>query len=42
MKWLIGKPDVAFALAREYPPDAMRIVQKGMEKSRSEVLASAG
>jgi len=32
-QWLTGTPDEAFALAREYPPDAMRIVQEGSEKS---------
>jgi len=30
--WLRGKPDEAFALAREYPPGEMRIVQQGFYK----------
>ena len=30
--WLEGTPDEAFALAREYAPDAMRIVQSGFDK----------
>jgi putative SOS response-associated peptidase YedK len=30
--WLRGSPDEAFALAREYPPDQMRIVQEGFDK----------
>ena len=30
--WLTGSPDEAFALAREYPPDQMRIVQEGFDK----------
>ena len=30
--WTRGTPDEAFALAREYPPEAMRIVQAGLEK----------
>jgi putative SOS response-associated peptidase YedK len=30
--WLRGSPDEAFALAREYPPDQMRIVQEGLNK----------
>jgi putative SOS response-associated peptidase YedK len=30
--WLRGSPDEAFALAREYPADEMRIVQEGLDK----------
>ena len=30
--WLRGTPDEALALAREYPPDQMRIVQEGFDK----------
>ena len=30
--WLRAPTDEAFALAREYPPDQMRIVQEGFEK----------
>ncbi len=30
--WLNGTPDDAFALAREHPPEAMRIVQAGLAK----------
>ncbi len=30
--WLDGTPDEAFALAREHPPEAMRIVQAGFDK----------
>ena len=30
--WLNGAPDVALALAREYPPGQMRIVQEGFKK----------
>jgi putative SOS response-associated peptidase YedK len=30
--WLRGSPDEAFALAREYPADQMRIVQEGLDK----------
>ena len=30
--WLRGSPDEAFALAREFPPDQMRIVQEGLDK----------
>jgi putative SOS response-associated peptidase YedK len=30
--WLNGAPHLAFALVREYPPDAMRIVQQGFKK----------
>jgi putative SOS response-associated peptidase YedK len=30
--WLKGSPDEAFALAREYPEDRMRIVQRGPDK----------
>jgi putative SOS response-associated peptidase YedK len=31
--WLNGDEDEAFALAREYPPDAMRIVREGFDKA---------
>jgi putative SOS response-associated peptidase YedK len=30
--WLTGSPDEAFALAREYAPDQMRIGQEGFDK----------
>ena len=30
--WLKGTPDEAFALAQEYPPERMRIVQEGLDK----------
>ena len=30
--WLNGAPHVAFALAQEYPPGQMRIVQEGFKK----------
>ena len=30
--WTRGSPDEAFALAREYPAEAMQIVQEGFEK----------
>jgi putative SOS response-associated peptidase YedK len=30
--WLRGSPEEAFALAREYPPEKMRIVQEGLKK----------
>jgi putative SOS response-associated peptidase YedK len=30
--WLTGSPTEALALAREYPSDQMRIVQKGFDK----------
>jgi putative SOS response-associated peptidase YedK len=30
--WLRGSPDEAFALAREYPAEHMRIVQEGFDK----------
>lgn len=30
--WLNGAPHVAFALAQEYPPRQMRIVQEGLKK----------
>jgi putative SOS response-associated peptidase YedK len=30
--WLSGSPDDALALAREYAPDQMRIVQEGLAK----------
>jgi putative SOS response-associated peptidase YedK len=32
--WLRGSPDEAFALAREYPAERMRIVQEGLDKGR--------
>jgi len=30
--WLTGSADEAFALAREYPSEHMRIVQEGLDK----------
>ena len=30
--WLRAPPDEALALAKEYPPDQMRIVREGFEK----------
>jgi putative SOS response-associated peptidase YedK len=30
--WLRGSANEAFALAREYPPGQMRIVQEGLKK----------
>jgi putative SOS response-associated peptidase YedK len=30
--WLAGSPDETFALAREYAPEEMRIVQEGFDK----------
>jgi putative SOS response-associated peptidase YedK len=30
--WLKGTPDEALALAREYPPEQMRIVREGFDK----------
>jgi putative SOS response-associated peptidase YedK len=30
--WLRASPEEALALAREYPPEEMRIVQEGLEK----------
>jgi putative SOS response-associated peptidase YedK len=30
--WLKGSPNEALALAREYPPEQMRIVQEGLDK----------
>jgi putative SOS response-associated peptidase YedK len=30
--WLMGTPDEAFALAREYPPERMTLVQEGYDK----------
>ena len=30
--WMMGTPDEAFALLREFPPDKMRMVQAGFEK----------
>ena len=38
--WLNGTEDEAFALAREYPHDAMRIVREGFDKS--DPVVSAG
>ncbi|MGE3914482.1 MAG: SOS response-associated peptidase [Hyphomicrobiaceae bacterium] len=38
--WLSGSPDEAFALAREHPPEGMRIVQAGLDKQ--DLLAEAG
>ena len=38
--WLEGTPQEAFALAREHPPEAMRIVQAGFEKR--DLLAEGG
>jgi len=39
--WLNGAPHLAFALAREYPPEQMRIVQEGLNKQdRLEMAAS--
>ena len=39
--WLTGSPKEALALAREYPPDRMRIVQEGFRKEdRLEVAAA--
>jgi putative SOS response-associated peptidase YedK len=32
-QWMTGTPAEAFTLTREYPPDAMRIVQEGAEKA---------
>jgi putative SOS response-associated peptidase YedK len=37
--WLRGSPDEAFALARQYPSEQMRIVQEGLEKE--DLLAAA-
>jgi len=37
--WLGGAPDAALALAREYPPGQMRIVQEGLTKQ--DLLAAA-
>ena len=37
--WLHGSTDEALALAREYPPDQMRIVQEGCGKQ--DLLAAA-
>lgn len=31
--WLTGSNDAAFALAREYPPEQMRIVREGFDKA---------
>jgi putative SOS response-associated peptidase YedK len=30
--WMMGTPDEAFSLLKEYPPDNMRMVQSGFEK----------
>jgi putative SOS response-associated peptidase YedK len=30
--WLNGSAEEAFGLAREYPPEKMRIVQEGLKK----------
>jgi putative SOS response-associated peptidase YedK len=30
--WLSGSADEAFALAREYPPEQMHMVQEGFDK----------
>ena len=38
--WLSGSPVEAFALARSYDPDAMRIVQSG--KVKEDLLGRAG
>jgi putative SOS response-associated peptidase YedK len=37
--WLRAPVDEALALAREYPPEQMRIVQEGFEKE--DLLAAA-
>jgi hypothetical protein len=37
--WLRGSADEAFALARQYPPESMRIVREGFEKK--DLLAAA-
>lgn len=37
--WLNGATHLAFALAREYPPGQMRIVQEGLKKQ--DFLATA-
>jgi putative SOS response-associated peptidase YedK len=37
--WLHGSADEALALAREYPPEQMRIVQEGFGKQ--DLLAAA-
>jgi putative SOS response-associated peptidase YedK len=31
--WMTGTPDEAFSLMKEYPPDKMRMVQSGFDKS---------
>jgi len=38
--WLNARPAAALALAREYPPDRMRIAQEGSEKLDREGLAA--
>ena len=38
--WLKGSTDEALALAREYPPERMRIVREGMEKKDEVALAA--
>ena len=37
--WLCAPPNEAMALAREYPPEEMRIVQEGLQKE--DLLAAA-
>jgi putative SOS response-associated peptidase YedK len=37
--WLHGSTDEALALARQYPPERMRIVQEGFDKE--DLLAAA-
>ena len=37
--WLRGSTNQAMALAREYPPEQMRIVQEGLDKE--DILAAA-
>lgn len=39
-QWLDGAEDEAFALAQEYPPDAMQIVREGFDKA--DLVVSAG
>jgi putative SOS response-associated peptidase YedK len=38
--WLRGPPDEALALAREYPPNEMRIVQEGFDKEDRRDIAA--
>ena len=40
--WLTGADDAAFALAREYPPEQMRIVREGFDKSDPAVSTGPG